>query len=104
MDTNYLFIVIMIIIIIALIVWLVLLKKKNVDNKGKMSKKEIVSRIPTKMENPGVPVALQAECTSMGRGGDCGGNNCCKCDDWEGDKCVPREYAKTACRTGKCDN
>ena len=89
MDTDYIVIAFVVIVIIALVIWLVILKK---NEKYKP------------LENPGVPVALQAECTSMGRGGGCGGEKCCKCDDWEGEKCVPRAFAKSACRNGKCDN
>lgn len=56
-----------------------------------------------KLGNPGCDVGKQVECTKAGMSGTCDSNpNCCSCSDWEGEGCVPKSCASTACVNGSC--
>jgi hypothetical protein len=71
-------------------------------------------------QNPGCDVNQQAACTQAERNHEidpskptCDQSNpklddgktfggCCSCSDYEGEDCVPKNCAKTACVKGKC--
>jgi len=58
---------------------------------------------PKQLGNPGCDTNDQVECTAKVAAGNGCKNACCPCDDYEGEGCVPKNCAKTACKDGRCN-
>lgn len=77
--------------IAALVIAIISLVKKSKENYKTLKN-------PMRLKNPGCDAQEQANCTMSMRYGQCDTSNCVECNDYEGEGCVPKNCASSACQ------